>query len=837
MPSPIHPPGASLDLLEQLKSSLESRYAVERELGRGGMAIVYLARDVKHNRQVAIKVLRPELSASIGAERFLREIEIAAGLQHPHILPLYDSGEADGLLYYVMPDVEGETLRERLDREKQLPLGEGLAICRDVAKALSHAHSMGVIPRDIKPENILLSGEEALVADFGIARAVSVAGGETLTDSGLAIGTPLYMSPEQATGSSDVDHRSDIYALGCVLFEILVGEPPFTGPTPQAVIARHVSERPPSPRVVRPSIPERVEAVIETALAKIPADRFSTAQTFADALTAARPSRATPAQAKQRGHMAAVTAVAVAVAVVIVGLGVMSWQLGWLSGRDPARPAAPELNRIAILYFEDRSQDGSLRSVADGLTEDLIDELTRVEVLSVASRRQVRQYRGSDLGADSLARALSVDAIVDGTVSGSRERFTVTVHLVDGGTGRIVASHDFVGGAADVLQLRDSLVDEVAVALRQTLGEHVELRRRRGETSNAEAWLLVQQAEELNDYARDLIDAGDYGGARRALGEANSLAARAEQLDGDWVLPAVRRGWFAWTHAVLVRSEVGREPASRDYPAWIREGLGHADRALRKRAGEPRALELRGYLRHQLWVSGAESDADSLLEGAERDLRAALRWDPSLALSWYSLSLLLSSKGEFAEADVAARKALEKDAYLTEVADVLPQLYFASLDRGAFEDAAHWCEEGKRWLPDHPSTLECRLTILGWSGVGDSAVSHAWREAVVLDSLEDIAAGAPYRQLFVAAVLARSDMGDSAIAVIERTRERYPGETLYLQEAYVRLLLGEEDEVLRLLRLVLTQYPQYRDFIAAHYWFRGLHDDPRFLQLVEEGGP
>jgi serine/threonine protein kinase/formylglycine-generating enzyme required for sulfatase activity len=277
------------DLMDRLKAALADRYAIERELGRGGMAVVYLARDLKHDRLVALKVLRPELAASIGAERFLREIEIAASLTHPHILPLYDSGDADGFLYYVMPYVEGESLRDRLSREKQLPVDEALQIAREVADALGSAHSRGVIHRDIKPENILLEEGHAVVADFGIARAVTAAGGDKLTETGMAIGTPAYMSPEQATGSADLDGRSDIYSLACMVYEMLVGEPPFTGPNAQIVLARQAVERVPSAKAVRHAVPELVEQCLMRALAKIPADRFKSADQFAQSLANAIP--------------------------------------------------------------------------------------------------------------------------------------------------------------------------------------------------------------------------------------------------------------------------------------------------------------------------------------------------------------------------------------------------------------------------------------------------------------------------------------------------------------------------------------------------------------------
>src|SRR5438105_2565015 len=268
----------------RLRAALADRYTIERELGRGGIATVYLAEDLKHHRKVAVKVLKPQLAAVLGPERFLREIEIAAALTHPHILPLYDSGEADGLLFYVMPYVEGESLRDRLNREKQLSIDEAIHITTSVCSALDHAHRHGVIHRDLKPENILLYEGQPLVADFGIALAVSVAGGNRVTQTGISLGTPQYMSPEQATGDRPVDGRSDIYSLGCVLYEMFTGEPPHIGNTVQSIIAKVLTDKPQSVRVIRETIPEHVDLALQKALAKLPADRWTTPSQFADAL-------------------------------------------------------------------------------------------------------------------------------------------------------------------------------------------------------------------------------------------------------------------------------------------------------------------------------------------------------------------------------------------------------------------------------------------------------------------------------------------------------------------------------------------------------------------------
>jgi Tol biopolymer transport system component/tRNA A-37 threonylcarbamoyl transferase component Bud32 len=333
------------EITERLKVAIADRYLIERELGQGGMATVYLAHDAKHDRKVALKVLRPELAAVIGAERFLQEIKVTANLQHSHILPLYDSGAAEGFLYYVMPYVEGETLRTKLAKEKQLGVDEAITLTRAVAGALEHAHKQGVIHRDIKPENILLRDGDPLIADFGIALAVSHAGGNRLTETGLSIGTPHYMSPEQAMGDRELDARSDVYSLAAMLYEMLTGDPPYTGSTAQAIVAKVLTEKAPWVTSLRDTVPEHVSATIAKALAKLPADRFHSAAQFADALVApgpvvvpgtrVAPASVVPARARLVGR---------AGWVVAAGLALVA---GWLALR-PAHPAPVQRYGLAL---------------------------------------------------------------------------------------------------------------------------------------------------------------------------------------------------------------------------------------------------------------------------------------------------------------------------------------------------------------------------------------------------------------------------------------------------------------------------------------------------------
>jgi Tol biopolymer transport system component/tRNA A-37 threonylcarbamoyl transferase component Bud32 len=342
------------DVAARLESTLADRYRIERELGAGGMATVYLAEDVRHHRKVAIKVLHPELSAVLGPERFLKEIELTANLQHPHILPLFDSGNADGLLFYVMPYVEGETLRGRLEREQQLPVADALRIASEVADALEYAHKRGVVHRDVKPENILLHDGRPLVADFGIALAVQQAGGARMTQTGMSLGTPQYMAPEQAMGDKSVDHRADIYALGAITYEMLAGEPPFTGPNSQAIVAKVLTTDPTSLQVKRRSIPPHVEDAVLTALEKMPADRFGSAAEFSAALALPATGPRSAASARRGGSAAAMSSGATALArrpALLAGaalLLVAGAVTGWLAHSTAARAPGNEPVRFAF---------------------------------------------------------------------------------------------------------------------------------------------------------------------------------------------------------------------------------------------------------------------------------------------------------------------------------------------------------------------------------------------------------------------------------------------------------------------------------------------------------
>ena len=828
------------DLLDSLREALADRYAVERELGRGGMATVFLAEDLKHHRSVAIKVLHAELTAALGAERFLREIEIAARLQHPHILPLYDSGAAAGFLYYVMPYVEGESLRDRLTREKQLPQDDALRIATEVAGALAYAHSRGVVHRDIKPENIMLSGGTAVVTDFGIARAVSAAGDEHhLTQTGTIIGTPAYMSPEQSAGASEIDGRSDEYSLACVVYEMLVGEPPFTGPTAQAIIARHSLDMVSPPSIVRATIPDAVEGAILRALSKVPADRYPTAALFAEALNA--PSAATGAvrratlagaRAHQRPWRRALPVAGglALIAAIVAGMLVRRRTVpgaGVEGGLDP--------RRVAVLYFEDLSPKKDLAYLADGLTEALIGALSHTQALNVLSKNAAGSYRNSEIPLDSLARALGAGTVVQGSVDESGSRYRITVRLIDGASGADFKRASFEQPAGNALAVRDSLAARVADFLRARLGEEVRLRETRAATRSVAAWSFLQRAEHAKKRAEVLYERDSLAAAKNALQLADSLAAEARGSDPQWAEPTVLRAAIAYRQARFDFRTAAARP-------WIGKGLAFVAEALTVDPGNSDALELRGtlhYMQYLLHLADTPTDMAALLRAAEDDLRSAVSVAPSQANAWYVLSLVNYQKPDFVEAKIDAQRAYEADAYLSAADQILWRLYTTSYDLEQFADAERWCAEGHRRFPENPSFMACQLWLMT-SPAKPPDVTLAWRlseDITKLTPAQMRAYGRLQAQIGVAAVLARAGLRDSARHVLERSNaspDIDPESELLGFQAFAYLLLGDRDMTFRLLKQQVAANPAHRAGLArsVHWWWRDIRDDARFKELV-----
>jgi eukaryotic-like serine/threonine-protein kinase len=442
----------------QLEIALHDRYVVDRELGRGGMARVWLSRDLKHDRLVAIKVLHPELAATLGPERFQREIRTTARLDHPHILPVLDSGEAAGLLWYTMPYVRGESLRDRLRRESQLPLEVALDITRQVASALDYAHHAGVVHRDLKPENILLADDQARVADFGVAKALSEAGADQLTESGLAVGTPAYMSPEQASGGQ-VDSRSDVYALGCVLYEMLAGEPPYTGATAQAVLAKRLREPVPHLGTMR-EVPQAVEDAVTRALARAPADRYPTVSQFSQALasTSLMSSAAPRDLPIRRLWWASATA-----------LGVLALALGWW-GASRARTEATGRKGVALLPCEGANRgDGAY--IGDRWSEELIQKLVRTGGLNPKAWESVRRYRGTRLAPRQIGQDLDAETLVRCRVAEQPTGVHLSVELIRAHDERVIWSNDYErpAGADGINSVQSAAAREIAQELGVTL--------------------------------------------------------------------------------------------------------------------------------------------------------------------------------------------------------------------------------------------------------------------------------------------------------------------------------------------------------------------------------
>ncbi len=843
--------------LDTLQLSLTDRYAIERQIGRGGMATVYLATDAKVGRRVAIKVLLPDLAAAVGGERFHREIQIATHLTHPNILPIYDSGEAGSTLYYVMPFVEGESLRDRLTRERQLAIDDAIRITCQVASGLDHAHRANIIHRDIKPENILLESGQAVIADFGIARAVtSVTDYNTLTGTGISLGTPAYMSPEQAMGERNLDGRTDQYALACVAYEMLAGQPPFTASTMQAIVARHVAEDAPLITTVRPAVPDEVEDVILRALEKVPADRFPTIGQFAEALadaasvTITRPRRTTGSRTlrgtrsnrafRKRPWSSKKRVATVATAVLLVAGTAAAGIWAWPRPASSSVRADGSFNpkRIAVLYFADESRGNEFGYLADALTESLIGELDQVRALDVISKNGVAPFRGSNTDVDSVAAALRAGTIVRGSIEGVGDHVHVTFRLIDGNSG---AEYDRAGVDATVagaLRAPRAVAEKVADLLRERLGPEVRLREERLGTTNPEAWSLVQRAEKTGKEALALVKSDSGSAGMQRFADADSLLARAEVLDPKWSVPPTTRGRLALREITSTDDGLRRSQL-------VATGLEHAQRALTLDPRSAEAYEVRGTLRYykrQLGLAPDPTEAADLLRTAEEDLRKATTLDESRASAWNTLSALLYQKFNRVESNLAARRAYEADAYLSSAPEIIWRLYATSYDLEQFVDASQWCDVGHKRYPADPRFFECQMW-LQTTNIRPPNVAEEWRllgEVQKLTPKSEWPLEGRQMTMVVAVPIARAGMIDSARRVIVRARagpDVDPRGELTGAEVVIRALIGDKDEALNRLKIYLTAHPEHRIGYTRHrtWWYRSLQDDPRFKAIVGNG--
>ncbi|MBL0171763.1 MAG: protein kinase [Gemmatimonadaceae bacterium] len=622
------------DTLGQLTSALADRYRVIREIGAGGMATVYLAEDLRHGREVAIKVLRAEVAGALGADRFLREIAVTARLDHPGILPLLDSGNADGILYYVMPFVRGESLRERLSRERQLPVDDALDITRAVGDALTYAHALGVVHRDIKPDNILLSGNQARVADFGIARALSEVRGSTLTGTGIVVGSPAYMSPEQAAGERELDGRSDVYALGCVLYEMLAGQPPFSGPTQESLMRQHLVTPPPEVTQLRPLAPPHVAVALARAMAKAPADRFQTPAQFIAALRAPTTGdRSSPTLATAtRGTRRRMVWFVGAAVIVVAGVGI------WFSLRSSTSGKAAERPLIAVLPFRNI---GSAEDefFADGLTEEITSRLTTISSIGTISRTTSLSYKGSTKPLREIAKELGVTYVLEGTVR--------TERLADG-TGQVRVTPELVRADADTPLWTDRMTAGLAP----------------GELFKVQAQIAEQVASALNltllageRQAIQRVETVDPEAHNAYLQGRFSLAKSSEQ--------GIREAVAFFTQAVTrdsayARAWAGLADAYASMPYFPQAKVSDSVAFTKAASAARRAIALDSTLSEARVSLGAVlSDGSWRWAEADREFGVALRLDPDNAQARTLRSALLSTLRRYDEAMAEAERAVQ----------------------------------------------------------------------------------------------------------------------------------------------------------------------------------
>ena len=820
------------------------RYAIAEEIGRGGSAIVYKATDRKTGSEVAVKRLRRELVESVSTQRFVREVRLLGELRHPNIVTIIDAGVDAGLPptpFCVMPLVKGGTLAKRLAAERALPVADVIRIAADVAGALDFAHAYGVLHRDIKPQNILFDGTRTVVSDFGIARAIQQSDDERITESGVVLGTPLYMSPEQADGEGPIDGRSDVYSLGCVVYEMLAGEAPFTAPSAQGVIAKHRTEPVPRIGAVRPGLGDGVQRVLETALAKVPVDRYATAGEFVRALAGALHRPSAPVHASTAPTRRAARPMVLApVGVTIVAMTAFIFAL---LSRHPRTPVF-EPRRVAVTYFTSLTPGDSTAFLADALTESLIDELSAVPTLHVISPAGVRPYRNRAVTTDSLARALNIGTIISGSLQYTGDSLRVVMRLVDATSGDVRYSETIPFPTARVAALQDSVIKAGAFALMQHLGQNFALRTPRSSTSSTEAWEAAQDARNAQ---RDASEAHRRSGGQAAgvnLGlRADRLYARAESLDTRWALPTLGRATLArivasWSDSVPLPVDARAIGPAPNRLRWLRWARLLADRAAAKGADNAEVFAVDGALDYDLALMPA-SNRDSLISNAERLLRTAVSARPQLPGSWKTLAQVYVVEGRSREAEDAAERAYDADAFF-EVRETLSIAFLASLYSRQFDRAASWCQKGLTRYPDDVQFAECRLRLMGWqSGATRGDIDTAWRELAALDNgaLRDVLQPSwGFRRAMVAMVIARAGLRDSALHVLDAVRRAQrsdPTIVLGLQEqAYIQILIGRRDSAVTLLDTLLYHAPFARSLVAKHPWFEPLHGMPRFDDAV-----
>ena len=784
-----------------LADALRDRYTLAHELGQGGMATVYLGRERKHDRDVAVKVLRPELAAVLGRERFLSEIRLTAKLDHPHILTLLDSGESDGFVWYVLPYIRGESLRAKLDRERQVSLSEAVSIARQIAGALEYAHQQGIIHRDVKPENILLHEGEAMLTDFGIALAMGEAGGPRLTETGLSLGTPRYMSPEQATAER-LDARSDVYSLGAVLYEMLSGEPPFSGATAQAVIARLMTERPTPLRTLRDTVPPGVEAAVAQALAKVPADRFPSAAAFADALTAPNPSRTLRPLLRQAVPLAILAALAAA------GFGA-SWIWGRTgAGRDrpessPTASATP--GKVAVLSFANLSLDTADVYLARGIGEEIAARLGGYSDISVAGRSTVARLERADRGdVSEQARALGLRHLVEGSVRRSGERIRVSVQLVNAADGFRTWSQSYDRAAVDMLDWQDEIAVDVARALVPRLAPLESRVTRAKPTRNPVAYDRLLRG---NHYLADR----NPRGLTRAIEEFTE----ATRLDSTFALAWAR---LASAYGLLLDWgwDYGRLPTE----SLLARGWEAGERAIQLDSTLAEAWQVRGKL---LRLQNPGSFA-GVREAAERSIHL----DPQSAEAHheYGMTLRLLADEAAAAAQFRAALAIEPDRPVT-----LLHLAWIDMAQRRYQDARRWLDSATKVSPGfyqaYAERAELRLVTADTAGArADAETAVRLRPSEAGLAGESVLLALDQRSGNTARARAR-------LARLSANPPRPEATSVHQAAAWGAVLVaaGNGGQAIDFLERVRVAKPHLR-FHLEEVYFDAVRSNPRFQRLI-----
>jgi len=778
---------------EALKANLADRYTLERELGAGGMATVYVAHDVKHNRKVALKVLKPELAAALGAQRFLQEIQVTGNLQHPHILPLYDSGSADGALFYVMPLVQGESLRDRLAREKLLTIDETIRIMQQVAGALDFAHRQGVIHRDIKPENILLQDREALIADFGIALALAEAGGDRLTGTGLSLGTVQYMSPEQATGERDLDARSDVYALGAVAYEMLAGEPPVTGPSQRAMIAKLMTERPTPLRVVRDVVPKSLDDAIMRALAKTPTDRFPSAREFASAMTAA----AQPRRTRTRTIVGAVLGIVVIVSV----LGVYAFARNGSSGASRSATTGARtsdgIRSIAVLPLDNYSGDSTQDYFAEGMTDELTAALATISQLRVTSRGSAMQFQGKKRPpTPQIANALDVDAIVEGSVSRSGDKVRITAQLIDARADRHLWAKSFERNSSDVLALESELASAIAREINVRLTESEQSR--------------LAAAVTVNPEAHDAYLKGRYFFNRPS--DENLQKAIVQFEEAAKLSPAFAPAYSGLSDAYLW--------------AGYNEGFITASAARPKaKAAAERAVQLdsnsaEGHTSLATFKLFYEFD----WRGCEREFRRAIALNPNYGFAHDQFGMALAFTGRFDESIAESRRAAELDP-------LSPQVLVDATMPFLFQKDLTAANELARKAAELDPTYFFPVMMLGWS---ELEAGH-FREAIPFLEKATTMDAPPFVTAYLAYAYGAAGDRKNALAKLDALKKMAKdGQVLPFNLALVHLGLGDRARALDNLERAHSADSQMLAWLGQDSMFDPLRSEPRFVALLKK---